>query len=122
MQAVMIVPVVLIPLIIFAGYVVKPGQMTDPAKRVSMAMPSYQAQAMMDLSFIYHRTWDEVRENGHRASKTNLRHVISEEHEKVVDDVYEDFRPAVFALFGHAAWVVATYFLACFGLRMRERQ
>ena len=39
-----------------------------------------------------------------------------------MDDVYEDFRPAIFALFGHAAWVVVTYFLAWFGLRMRERQ
>jgi hypothetical protein len=122
MQAVMIVPVVLIPLIIFAGYVVKPGQMTTAAKRVSMTMPSYQAQTMMDLSFVFHRTWEEVRDNGHRPSRTNLRHIVSEEHEKVRDDVYEDFRPALYAIFGQGTWVVATYFLAWFGLRMRERQ
>ncbi len=122
MQAVMIVPVVLIPLIIFAGYVVRPGQMTDAAKRVSMVMPSYQAQAMMDLSFVYYRTWDEVRENGHRASKTNLRHIVSEENEKVKDDEYQDFRPALFAFFGHGVWALFTYILAWVGLRMRERQ
>ena len=122
MQAVMIVPVVLIPLIVFAGYVVRPGQMTDAAKRVSMVMPSYQAQAMMDLSFLFHRTWEEVRENGHRASRSNLRHIVSEDQEKVTDDVYEDARPALYALFGHGAWVVVTYFLAWFGLRMRERE
>src|SRR4030095_15869586 len=108
MQAVMIVPVLIIPLMSFAGDVVKPGQMTSAAKRVSMTMPSYQAQTMMDLSFVFHRTWEEVRDNGHRPSRTNLRHIISEEHEKVKDDVYEDFRPALYAIFGHSAWVVAT--------------
>jgi len=96
--------------------------MADTAKKVSMSMPSYQAQAMMDLSFVYQRTWDEVRDNGHRASRSNLRHIVSEENEKVKDDVYIDPRPAMFALFGHGAWVILTYFVAWFGLKMRERQ
>jgi hypothetical protein len=96
--------------------------MTDTAKRVSMLMPSYQAQAMMDLSFLYNRPWEEVRENGHRPSRTNLRHIVSEDNERLRDDVYIDARPAFYAVFGHGAWMVFTYFVAWFGLRMRERQ
>jgi hypothetical protein len=50
MQAVMIVPLALIPQILFSGLVVKAPEMKPPAFFVTQFSPSYAAQTIMDLS------------------------------------------------------------------------
>jgi ABC transport system ATP-binding/permease protein len=120
MQAVMIVPLVLIPMIIFSGFVVKPSGMTKAARRASLCTPGYAAQIMMDMSFIYQRPWEEVSQNEHRTSITNLRQIV--EDERMVDDRWVDQRPLRIALLNHGAWVIGTYLLAWVTLLRRERQ
>lgn len=120
MQAVMIVPLVLIPMIIFSGFVVKPSGMSKAVKRASLCTPGFAAQVMMDLSFIYRRPWSEVNENEHRISTTNLKQIIEEPKE--VDYEWQDLRPAWMALLNHGAWVIGTYLLAWVTLLRRERQ
>jgi hypothetical protein len=120
MQAVMIVPLVLIPMIIFSGFVVKPSGMTKAVRRASLCTPGYGAQVMMDMSFVYNRPWEEVSENEHRTSITNLRQIV--EDEKMMDDKWVDQRPARIALLNHGAWVIGTYLLAWVTLLRRERQ
>jgi hypothetical protein len=94
--------------------------MTDPVKKLMKLTPSFHAQTMMDLSYIYNRPWDEVRKGGHRNAQTNLRNLVPEP--KMLDDVYLDLRPARFALLGNGAWVLGCYFISWFALRRRERQ
>jgi ABC transport system ATP-binding/permease protein len=120
MQAVMIVPLVLIPMIIFSGFVVKPSGMTKAVRRASLCTPGYAAQVMMDLSFVYNRPWEEVSENEHRTSITNLRQIVDDE--KMIDDKWVDLRPAKVALINHGAWMIGTYLLAWGTLLRRERQ
>ncbi len=55
-QAVMWVPLLLIPQILFGGYVVKIAEMSAPVRLVSSFMPSYLVQRVMDVSNIYGQT------------------------------------------------------------------
>lgn len=118
MQAVMIVPLVLIPMIIFAGFVVRPGQMTEKVRAVSRCTPGFAAQVFMDTSFLIHRDWDAGARD-HRQSRTNLQRLV--EDAKIVDDRWEDLRPVKHATLVHGMWAVVTYWLAWFALRRRER-
>jgi hypothetical protein len=120
MQAVMIVPLVLIPMIIFSGFVIRATGMTESVRRASLCTPGFAAQLMMDLSFIYKRPWEEISEKEHRISITNLRKII--EDPKEVDDLWLDIRPAKLALMNHGSWVVGTYLIAWIALLRRERQ
>jgi ABC-type multidrug transport system ATPase subunit len=120
MQAVMIVPLVLIPMIIFSGFVVKPAEMTVAVRRASLCTPGYAAQIMMDMAFVYRRPWEEVRENQHRTSMANLQQIVEEG--KMEDDQWVDLRPARLALLSHGAWAIGTYLLAWVTLLRRERQ
>jgi len=119
MQAVMIVPLVLIPMIIFAGFVVKPGEMTKPVLTVSRSTPGFAAQVFMDTSFIYKRDWAEVRENSHRSSMGNLQQLVEEG--KMDDERWVELRPVTQAALVHGLWAFVTYWFAWFILRRRER-
>ena len=56
MQAVMIVPLILIPQILFSGLVVETSEMSSPVVyAVTNVMPSYAAQTMMDVGAFYER-------------------------------------------------------------------
>ena len=56
MQAVMIVPLVLIPQILFSGLVVETNEMNKPGVfALTNLMPSYAAQTMMDVGAFWHR-------------------------------------------------------------------
>lgn len=55
-QAVMWVPLLLIPQILFGGYVVKFAEMSAPVRAVSSIMPSYLVQRVMDVSNLYGQT------------------------------------------------------------------
>ena len=52
-QAVMWVPLILIPQILFGGYVVRVADMTPSARAFCQAMPSYLCQQMMDVGNLY---------------------------------------------------------------------
>jgi hypothetical protein len=51
-QAVMLVPLVLIPQILFSGFTVQPKDMSAPVLAVSQIMPSFAAQRISDVSFL----------------------------------------------------------------------
>ncbi|MDF1739291.1 MAG: ATP-binding cassette domain-containing protein [Verrucomicrobiales bacterium] len=54
-QAVLWVPLVLIPQILFGGFVVKIPEMTPSVRMASLFFPSYAAQRVMDVSHIFGR-------------------------------------------------------------------
>lgn len=119
MHAVMCVPLILIPMIIFAGFVVRPGEMTDAVKAVSRCTPGFSAQMLMDTSFVFNREYSEVREKNHRSSMTNLSRIV--DPPKMSDERCVELRPAMHAVLVLGTWTVVTYGLAWFTLRRRER-
>ena len=119
MQAVTFVPVVLIPMIIFSGYVVKPTGMSKPVRAVGACTPGYAAQAMMDMSFIYNRPLvGEINEDHYQAIK-NLG--ANDADNRSADDRFVNLHAAYMAVLVQGLWVFGTYWFAWFALRKRER-
>ncbi len=55
LQAVMLVPLILIPQILLSGYTVRTNQMSEPVLFVSKLMPSFAAQRISDASALLYR-------------------------------------------------------------------
>jgi len=55
MQAVLVVPLVLIPFILFSGYTVPAHDMKPLVVAVSRMTPAFAAQTAMDVSFVWHK-------------------------------------------------------------------
>jgi hypothetical protein len=118
MQAVMIVPLLLIPMIIFSGYTVPPGEMSPAVRAVSRLTPTFSAQTIMDTSFLWKReiTGDVISD--HSQSYKNL-----DPHREIETGmVFDRSRPAWLALLGHGLWFVGAYFVSWLALKARERK
>jgi ABC-type multidrug transport system ATPase subunit/pSer/pThr/pTyr-binding forkhead associated (FHA) protein len=139
MQAVMIVPLILIPQIIFSGHPVPPTEMrstyieklekrgvdseeaakrTSPVLMVSRLMPTFCAQTMMDTSFLWNREIEGELMSKHGQSYRNL----DPERDFATGDVFTRTRPAWFALLGHGLWLIGSYLVAWLALRLKERR
>jgi ABC-type transport system involved in multi-copper enzyme maturation permease subunit len=117
MQAVMIVPLILIPLILFSGQTVPVVDMSKPVHSVSRFTPTFAAQTAMDGSFLWQKllVTDVIR--GHRQSLSNLRRDFAPK----TGEVFVDARPLLFTVTNHLAWTVVSYLAAFIALRRRER-
>ena len=118
MQAVMIVPLLLIPMIIFSGYTVPPTEMSDAVRKVSRLMPTFSAQTVMDTSFLWKREIAGELLSDHSQSLRNL----DPDREIETGSTYTRSRPAWLALLGHALWLVGAYVISWFALKARERK
>lgn len=83
-QAVLWVPLILIPQILFGGFVVKIPEMTPSVRAVSFFFPSYAAQKIMDVSHIYGRIVPKI------SNKTKMP-VFTEGDGEKVEWVQKDF-------------------------------
>jgi ABC-type multidrug transport system ATPase subunit len=117
MQAVMFVPLILIPQIIFSGRTVAPGDMSKSVLAVSRLTPSFSAQTVMDTSFLWQRELSGDVISDHGQSYRNL----DPDRDFNTGDVYNRGGPAWWALLGHFIWGVLTYFVSWFALKKRER-
>jgi hypothetical protein len=118
MQAVMIVPLLLIPMIIFSGYTVPPREMSPAVRAVSRLTPTFSAQTIMDTSFLWKREITGEIFSDHGQSLKNL----NPDGEITTGMVYDRSRPAWLALLGHALWFFGAYVIAWFALKARERK
>ena len=120
MQAVMIVPLVLIPLIVFSGYTVTPAQMKEASPAVlaiAKLTPTFSAQTVVDTSFLWKRELEGELMRDHGQSLRNL----DPERDLSTGDIYERAKPAWWALSGHALWLLGSYLTAWLALRAKER-
>ena len=120
MQAVMIVPLILIPLIVFSGYTVTPAEMKDASPKVltvAKLMPTFSAQTVVDTSFLWQRELEGELMRDHGQSLRNL----DPERELSTGDTYDRAKPAWFALMGHGWWLLGSYLVAWLALRRKER-
>jgi hypothetical protein len=117
MQAVMFVPLILIPQILFSGYTVSPSDMTRSVLVVSRYTPTFCAQTLMDTSFLWQRELSGELMRDHRESYRNL----DPQREFSNGDIFTKKRPAIRALLGNLMWGLAAYLFAWVVLKKRER-
>ncbi len=142
MQAVMAVPLVLIPQILFSGLVVETNQMTSPVVfALTSAMPSYAAQTMMDVGAFLNRPITGGIYNAHKKAGDHLKDLRLRElaarppspttsrgdlralaaADLGVRKVYTRAEVGWFAGLKLLGWTLLGYATAWFGLRARER-
>ncbi len=117
LQAVMLVPLVLIPQILFSGFTPPAGEMKSGPYAVSRLMPSAAAQGVMDVSLFWHRTIAGALRVDYPAAFSNLNRDRSLRN----GQVFADAAPALAGLGSLLAWILAAYGAAWVALRRRER-
>ncbi len=117
MQAVMFVPLILIPQILFSGYTVSPADMSRSVLNVSRLTPTFCAQTVIDTSFLWGRELSGDLMRDHRESYRNL----DPDREFSNGDIFTKKRPAVRGILGNLMWGFATYLVAWIALKKRER-
>ncbi len=117
LQAVMLVPLVLIPQILFSGFTPPAGDMKDGPYVVSRLMPSAAIQAVMDVSLFWNR---EIRGSMRVDFPTAFAN-LNRDRSLKNGQVFCQAKPAWVGLGTLGAWTLATYAAAWFGLRGRER-
>ncbi len=115
MQAVMIVPLVLIPQILFSGFTVEVRDMRPSVLTVSGFMPTFAAQSVMDTSFLWKErvAGDLISDHPKPVSNLRARGYVK------TGAIFENPKPATLGLLTHALWAVATYVLSWLALRRR---
>ncbi|TSA34907.1 MAG: ATP-binding cassette domain-containing protein [Verrucomicrobiaceae bacterium] len=117
LQAVMLVPLVLIPQILFSGFTPPAGDMKPGPYFVSRLMPSASTQAVMDTSLFWGKKITGSMRVDFPTAFSNLNHDKSLRN----GQIYQNPRPAVEGLAALLAWTISTYVAAWFGIRGKER-
>jgi len=117
LQAVMLVPLILIPQILFSGFTPPAGEMKSAPYFVSTLMPSASARQVMDVSLLWNQTISGRLAGDAPSAFSNLKRGRTLKN----GDVFSDARPGWWGMSGLAAWVVIGLTLAGFGIRSRER-
>ena len=117
LQAVMLVPLVLIPQILFSGFTPPAGDMKDGPYYVSRAMPSAAVQSVMDVSLFWGKKIGGALRVDYPSAFANLNRDKSLKNGRL----FENSAPAWWGLGALAAWAVASYWAAWFALRGKER-
>ena len=117
LQAVMIVPLVLIPQILFSGFVPPAGDMKAGPYFVSRIMPSAAVQSVMDTSLFWQRKIGGAMRVDYPSAFANLNRDRSLKN----GQIYMNANPAFWGLAILAAWSVGAYWAAWFALRGKER-
>lgn len=117
LQAVMLVPLVLIPQILFSGFTPPAGDMKSGPYLISRAMPSAATQAMMDVSLFWNRRIGGAMRVDDPTAFSNLNRDKSLRNGQVFRNPW----PAVSGLAALLVWTLTTYAAAWLGLRGKER-
>ncbi len=117
LQAVMLVPLVLIPQILFSGFTPSAGLMDDGPYWVSRVMPSAAAQGIMDVSLMsgIPVTGELARDYG-----TALDNLTRNERFRTGGTLDKD-RVGWEGVVSLGLWAIGTYVIAWLALRRRER-
>jgi ABC transport system ATP-binding/permease protein len=117
LQAVMLVPLILIPQILFSGFTPPAGDLKGGPYAVSRVMPSAAAQSVMDVSLFWHRKITGALRVDYPSTYSNLTRTQPLKN----GQVFTDSRPAWWGLGTLTGWAVLAYAGAWLGLRGKER-
>ena len=118
MQAVLAVPLILIPFILLSGQTPAASELRSRpvVSAVATVMPSYAAQRCMDLSFFWNRRIDADATDNHEIAYRNLPAGAKVENGEVLTDA----SPGWQALLSLLCWTVGGAAATCVTLRLRE--
>jgi len=117
LQAVMLVPLVLIPQILFAGFMPPAGEFKPGPLAVSRAMPSAAAQSVMDVSLFWNKTISGSLRVDFPSAFSNLNRDRSLKNGMI----FTNPKPALWGLGVLGGWVVSGLLAAALFLRGKER-
>ena len=117
LQAVMLVPLVLIPQILFSGFTPPAGDMSTGPYVISRMMPSSATQSIMDVSLFWKKQIAGAMRVDYPTAFSNLNRDRSLRN----GQTYTNSTPAVAGLTALFLWTLATYAAAWAGLRGKER-
>lgn len=117
LQAVMLVPLVLIPQILFSGFTPSAGDMKDGPYLVSRLMPSAAVQSVMDVSLF----WDQKIAGSMRVDYPSSFSNLNRDRSLRNGQVFTNATPAWQGLASLTLWALVAYWVAWFALRGKER-
>jgi len=117
LQAVMLVPLVLIPQILFSGFTPPAGDMSAGPYAVSRFMPSAAAQSVMDVSLF----WEKKISGAMRVDFPTAFSNLNRDRSLRNGQTFSNSAPAVQGLAVLCLWTISTYASTWWGLRGRER-
>lgn len=117
MQAVMLVPVLIIPQIVLSGFTVPASVMRPSVLAVSQAIPSFQLQRIMDVSLLWEREIDATSLQNHLQAFQNLSIRVKLQ----LGETFADPEPGAVALGILGGWVIALFLLTLVALSRREQ-
>ena len=117
LQAVMLVPLILIPQILFSGFTPPAGDMKAGPYAISRVMPSAAVQQVMDVSLLWGKKVSGALRVDYPSAFSNLNRDRSLKN----GQVFSNTRPAWIGLATLLAWTVGAYWAAWFALRGKER-
>ena len=126
-QAVRIVPLILLPQIIFSGFVIQLPE--GPKADVAAVIPGYSSERLMEVSLLNGKDLDKEADAAAMAAMAAKpvknpivwRNIGKPAHDEGTH-IYEGYREALFAMSKLFAWTLVCYFVALLGLRQRERK
>jgi hypothetical protein len=118
MQAVLIVPLVLIPQILLSGFTVKASEMRKDVRAVAHLIPAFSSRALADTSFVLNRKIDANLLQNYTYALSNL----NKDRAFKPGDVFTRTRPAYLAASSLVLWTIAMYLVAWRTLKKRGRR
>jgi len=117
LQAVMLVPLVLIPQILFSGFTPPAGDMKAGPYVISRLMPSAATQSVMDVSLL----WDQKITGAMRVDYPTAFANLNRNRSLRNGQIFQSKTPALLGLAVLSAWTLLAYMAAWFGVRGKER-
>ena len=119
-QAVMIVPLILLPQIVLSGFVLPPFKADGTKKPVYEFVPSHASQTIMDVSLFWRErlTPEYTREHDNFGLRLKNADPSARFHP---GDTFDDPAPARSALAKLLAWTGLSYLIALIALALKER-
>jgi ABC-type multidrug transport system ATPase subunit len=124
MQAVMLVPLLLIPQILFSGFTVPAKDMTPSVLALSQIMPSFASERIADVSFLIDRKISGELARDYPIAYFN----INEWYRSKTGDrlktgtVYRESRPIWFAYLSLVLWTIGGFIYSSWLLGRKERE
>ena len=124
MQAVMLVPLLLIPQILFSGFTVPAKDMTPSVLALSQIMPSFASERIADVSFLIDRKISGELARDYPIAYFNINEWYrSKTGERLkTGTVYRESRPIWFAYLSLVLWTIGGFVYSSWLLGRKERE
>jgi ABC transport system ATP-binding/permease protein len=124
MQAVMLVPLLLIPQILFSGFTVSVGDMSPPVLTISQIMPSFASERIADVSFLVDRkiSGELAREYSKAYFNINDWYRSRTGERLKTGMVFTDTRPLWIAYLSLILWTIAGFIGSFWLLGSKEHE